>query len=103
VLAGVSCDLARPFEAVNAERPVIDVRLVPDSAIVQVGDTARFVAMPLGRGESEVADAEVSWSTGNPAVARVVSPGRVAAIAPGRSEVLATARGRRRAAVLIVR
>lgn len=90
-----ACDITGPFRVLDDARPVLSVRLRPDTLLARQGDTVQFNATPLGAGDRVVSEAPVTWAVGDPSVARSLGSGRIICLVIGDSEVLATAGGRR--------
>jgi hypothetical protein len=90
-----ACDVTGPFRVLDDARPVLSVRLRPDTLLARQGDTVTFVATPLGAGDRVVSESPITWAIGDPSVARSLGGGRILCLVIGDSEVLATAGGRR--------
>lgn len=95
VAAASACDIARPFTIIDDARPIDRIVVAPAVANAAVGDTVRFTARVLGRSDQELSEVTVTWSAGDPGVARSLGNGRFVLLAAGTSEVLATAVGQR--------
>ena len=94
--------LAGCGDQTGVEPRVSRVLVSPASALlVGAGDGMSFSATPLGPDGKQVS-AEVTWSTGDPAVATVDARGFVTAVAAGATGVTATAGGVAAAAELEV-
>ena len=78
------------------------VAVVPDSAVLVVGDTVRLSATVLDARGGEVAGAEVAWSSGDTLVATVDSGGLATGIGPGAAEITAASAGVEGRARLVV-
>ena len=86
--AGAVADTA----LVTVHQRVVEVRVLPDSALVETGATRQFTAElidPLGNPIERAVD----WSTTQPALATVDETGLLTALAPGQLEVVASVDG----------
>jgi hypothetical protein len=95
IAGATGCDVTGPFRVIDDPRPILSVRIAPDSLSGNRGDTVRFTAQALGRGDRVAAEATVTWAVGDPSVARSLGDGGVLCVEPGISEVVASAGGRR--------
>ena len=80
--------------AIRVVARVAAVRIVPDSLVLLVGDSARFGAVLLGAKGDTLNGHQISWATLDPKLASVApGAGTVSALAPGTVAVTATSGG----------
>src|SRR5258707_13434143 len=88
--AVAACNLQQLLALLN---PVAAVVVVPDTASVDLGQTAQFVATPMDSMGRVVAQS-VTWASIGPAVATVDGSGVGTGVAGGRATTTATRGGR---------
>lgn len=76
------------------ERPVASLAMTPSVAAVRVGGAVLIRAQPLDAENVPLVGRAVTWSSSNPAVARVDATGTVTGVAPGAVTIVATCEGR---------
>jgi uncharacterized protein YjdB len=89
-------------EAAPASATLASVEVTPGRLSLAVGDVRRLSAVPLDAGGRSLSGRRVRWSARDPAIASVSGDGQVTARAPGTTEVVATAEGKRGSAVVTV-
>src|SRR5258707_426941 len=97
--AVAACNLQQLLALLN---PVAAVVVVPDTASVDLGQTAQFVATPMDSIGRVVAQS-VTWASIAPAVATVDGSGLVTGVAEGTATITATSVGHNGTAVVKVR
>src|SRR5436190_12030719 len=97
--AVAACDLQQLLALLN---PVAAVVVVPDTASMELGQTAQLVATPMDSMGRVVAQS-VSWASIAPAVATVDGSGLVTGVAEGTATITATSVGHNGTAVVKVR
>src|SRR5690606_39188395 len=75
--AVLACGGDDPCESVAGPAVVASVDLSPDDPQLAVGHSLQLVAVPRSACGNRVADADVAWSSGSPAVASVSGNGMV--------------------------
>lgn len=100
-VAGISClpDLA---EEATGPLEVASVQVTPESATLVPGESVQLHGSARAA-DGALVDASLAWSGGDPAIATVSSSGRVSAVAPGQTQISATAGGKTGRAVIDVR
>src|SRR6266576_3036035 len=97
--AAAACDLQQLLALLN---PVAAVVVVPDTASMELGQTAQLVATPMDSLGGVVAQS-VAWASIAPAVASVDGSGLVTGVAEGTATITATSLGHNGTAVVKVR
>ena len=99
----VTADTLRATVPVSVTQTVAEVRIVPDTATISVGETKAYGVVVRDRFGVSVASATVAWSSSDPAVAAVDATGLVTGVAPGSATLMATSANRSDTARVTVR
>ena len=75
-------------------RPVASLSITPSGAALRVGGTVTLRAQLLDNENSVLTGRLITWTSTNPAVARVDAEGVVLGVAPGAATIVATSEGR---------
>ncbi len=89
----LACGGDDPCDSVAGPAVVATVDISPDDPGVALGESLQLVAVPRSACGNRIADADVAWSTGTPAVASVSSTGMVTGEALGTALVTASSEG----------
>ncbi len=85
-----SAGSATQTASLDVRQVVSSVSVTPADATIGPSETAQFEATALDANANPVADASLSWTTGDPNVATVTASGLVRGVAPGTTTVVAT-------------
>lgn len=83
-------NIAAATTGVGAPQSAQQVTVTPSSSTLEVGGTSQLSATVADANGNDIADAQVTWSTNAPGVARVTSSGLVTAVAVGSATITAT-------------
>lgn len=78
----------------SVDEKVSRVEVAPGSLAMFVGETVQLTATARDEGGDVITGAAVTWSSGNPGVAKVTPDGRVTAVGTGTARITATAGGK---------
>lgn len=100
----VACDPFQPLQVLSEDQKLQSITLSPDSTNLSKtgGDTLRLGVVLHGKGSGTISGEAPTWSVGNPLILSVDATGLIRGLRVGRSEVLATLRGHRGTAVVVV-
>jgi uncharacterized protein YjdB len=88
----------------SAPPPAVNSVVVsPAEAEINVGSTRQYTALVTDAEGLGVPGAEITWKTGNPAVATVSATGLVTAVAEGSAQITATVSGKTGSAQVVVK
>jgi uncharacterized protein YjdB len=99
----ITADTLRASVPVTVTQTVAEVRIVPDTATILVGETKAYGVVVRDRFGISVPEAVVLWSSSNSAVATVSAAGLVTGISAGSATLLATSASRSDTARVTVR
>lgn len=99
----LTADTLRATVPVTVTQNVAEVRIVPDTATIAVGETKTYAGLVKDRFGFAVAGATLTWSSSNPAVATVSAAGVVTGVGAGTATLLATSVSRSDTALVTVR
>ncbi len=90
---GAPGQLKKQIDVIVDPEPVASVEVIPDQAVVSVGQTLKLTAVARDANGNVLEDRVVGWSSSNIAVAPVDEQGNVTGSAPGSARVTATSEG----------
>lgn len=93
LLGGQSCALYEDMAPLQQPTGVHELKISPNPARVELGQSAQLSASALDRRGQPVADVELSWTSNNPEIAQVDPAGLVRAEAIGKATITASADG----------
>ena len=93
LVAAVSLSCAESNVIQVGESDIVSLRVSPDSSDVPIGFVVTMQALPLDETGALISGIEISWQSGNAAVATVDADGNVTGLAVGTAEISASAAG----------
>jgi trimeric autotransporter adhesin len=82
--------------------PVASVLMVPDGAVLVIGESTRLTATPIGADGRALVGRAVTWRSSNPTVATVTETGLVSAVSVGEATITATSEEKSASATIVV-